>query len=363
MTALADPFAADYAGARAKFLAAAMAAGARIQSHPEPWRGVEQETLAMDVGRIGDAAAPALLILSSGCHGVEGHCGSGVQVALLDDAAFLAQARDAGVALLFIHALNPWGFSAGRRVTHEGVDLNRNVVDFSRPAPRNPGYDALADLLLPAEWPPTADNERRLMAYAAAHGMAALQQAVSGGQYRHPDGLFYGGDAPTWSQQTLRLVLRQHATRCGRLGWIDLHSGLGESGTGELIFSARDDGATVRRAKAWWGGGITFTENGTSTSAALEGNLWQMAYEECAQAEYTGITLEFGTQDLQAVIQALRFDHWVARRRDPQDPLREAARQRMRDAFFTDTPGWKQAVAAQGREAAVRAMDGLADRR
>ena len=353
-----DPFAHTYAEARAKFLAAAD--GTQLQSHPEPLRGVELETLAMDVARIGADDADALLIVSSGCHGVEGYCGSGAQVELLHDESFRAKARHAGVALLFIHALNPWGFSFGRRVTHEGVDLNRNCIDFRRPPPGNPGYDQLAALLLPEQWPPGADNQRQLLAYAASHGMAALQSAVTGGQYRHPDGLFYGGQSVTWAQQTLRLVLRQHAARCRLLGWIDLHSGLGESGVGERIFSALDEDGAKHRAKAWWGNRITFTEDGSSTSSDLHGALWHAVYDECPQADYAGITLEFGTQPSEAVLQALRYDHWVARRHDPHDEHLEAARTAMRHAFFTDTPEWKQAVLAQTRAAAVQAVDGMA---
>ena len=352
-----DPFASSYAEARSKFLEAA--AGLPVQSHPEPLRGVELETLAMDVVRLGADDADRLLIVSSGCHGVEGHCGSGVQVALLRDEAFRARARDSGVALLFIHALNPWGFSHGRRVTHEGVDLNRNFIDFRRPPPRNAGYDELAAPLLPAAWPPSGGNELQLMSYAAAHGMAALQQAVSGGQYAHPEGLFYGGSTPTWSHVTLRLVLRQHATTCDRLGWIDLHSGLGESGVGERIYAGRDDEPTRQRAKAWWGNRLTFTEDGTSTSSNLHGNLWHTAYEECGQADYTGITLEFGTLPMAEVIQALRFDHWTARRREPHDPRVDEARVAMRRAFFTETAEWKQAVLEQGRDVALEAVAGL----
>ena len=361
MSQSVDPFASTYAQARAQFLAAAE--GLPLQSHPEPLRGLELEALAMDVARLGADDADRLLIVSSGCHGVEGYCGSGAQVALLRDDAFRARARDAGVALLFIHALNPWGFSFGRRVTHEGVDLNRNFVDFRRPTPRNAGYDQLAALLLPEQWPPTGGNELQLMSYAAAHGMPALQEAVSGGQYDHPDGVFYGGKSPTWSHNTLRMVLRQHATKCRQLGWIDLHSGLGESGVGERIFSCRDDDAAKHRAKAWWGNRVTFMDDGSSTSANLQGNLWHTAYEECGQATYTGIGLEFGTQPMATVIDALRFDHWVARRRLPHDERVAAARAAMRHAFFTDTPEWKKAVLAQTREAALQAVNGLHDRR
>ena len=352
-----DPFAHTYAEARAKFLAAAN--GTQLESHPEPLRGRELETLAMDVARVGADDADALLIVSSGCHGVEGYCGSGAQVALLHDEALRSKARLAGVALLFIHALNPWGFSFARRVTHEGVDLNRNFIDFRRPPPGNPGYDQLAAVLLPEDWPPKEDDERRLMAYGASYGMPALQAAISGGQYKHPDGLFYGGRSPTWSQQTLRMVLRQHAARCKLLGWIDLHSGLGSSGAGERIFAARDDDTAKHRAKAWWGNRITFTDDGSSSSSDLHGNLWHAAYDECPQAAYAGITLEFGTQPAPTVLQALRYDHWNARRRLPHDGHNVLAGAAMRHAFFTHTPEWKQAVLEQSRAAASQAIDGM----
>jgi hypothetical protein len=356
-----DSFAATYAEARAKFLAASQ--GLVVESHPEPRRGREGEPLAMDAVRLGPEDAESVLVVSSGCHGVEGFCGSGLQVALLHDAAFRASAREAGVALLFVHALNPWGFSHGRRVTHEGVDLNRNFLDFTRPLPRNTGYDELAAAVLPPEWPPTAATEVAIMRFGAVHGMAALQSAISAGQYDHPDGLFYGGRAPTWSNVTLREVLRRHGSRCARLGWIDLHSGLGERGVGERIFSCRDEAASLARAKAWWGSRVTSTYDGSSTSANLSGEAWAAAFDECPQAVYTGIGLEFGTEPLDKVLAALRTDHWIARQGDAVDPARrEAVRRQMHAAFFTESSEWKQAVLAQGREAVMQGVDGLASR-
>jgi len=46
--------------------------------------------------------------------------------------------------------------------------------------------------------------------------MKAFQAAVTGGQYDDPQGLFFGGRAPTWSNATLRGVLREHGRRCLR---------------------------------------------------------------------------------------------------------------------------------------------------
>jgi hypothetical protein len=45
----------------------------------------------MDVALDGEAGSERLLIVSSACHGVEGYCGSGVQVFALHDAEWRAR--------------------------------------------------------------------------------------------------------------------------------------------------------------------------------------------------------------------------------------------------------------------------------
>ena len=353
-------FAQGYAEARAKFLAAADAARLDVQSHPHPLLGRDGEALAMDVARFGAADAAAVLIISSACHGVEGYCGSGVQNALLADPGFHAAAHAAGVAVLYVHGLNPYGFSWWRRVTHENVDLNRNWHDFSQPLPRNPAYDAIANHLLPSTWPPAAAHEAGLAAYAAQHGLKGLQAAVTGGQYAHPQGLFYGGHAPTWSQQMLRHVLQQHGRRCMRLAWIDLHTGLGPSGHGERIFANKDDPAALARARAWWGQNVTSMHDGSSASAKLSGLMSFSVYEECPQAEYTAMALEYGTVPMAEVIDCLRAEQWMENHPEAPADARASVKRRFRDAFYTDTPVWKERIVVQAHEAALQAVAGLA---
>jgi hypothetical protein len=355
----AAPFSQTYREAREKFLAAVEAAGLDVQSHPHPLLGRDGETLAMDVARSGPADAQAVLLISSGCHGVEGYCGSGVQIDLLGDAAFAAAAHQAGVAVLYVHALNPWGFSWWRRTTHENVDLNRNFHDFGAPLPDNTAYDELAHLLVPPMWPPSAEVDAAVGRFIAERGMRALQTATSSGQHRHPQGLFYGGVNPSWSNLTVRQVLRDHAGRCARLGWIDLHTGLGPSGVGERIFSCRDDAAALARTRAWWGENVTSIYDGSSTSALLTGLMWMSAYEECPQAEYTGVALEYGTLPLMDVMQALRADQWLENHPQADAATREAIKRATRDAFYTDTDDWKVAILQQGREVAWQGLRGL----
>ena len=358
----ADHFSQTYAQARQRFLDAAAAAGLEVASHTHPLKGHEGEDLALDVALDGPADAEAVLIISSACHGVEGYCGSGVQVALLHDADWRARVRVSGVAVLYLHGLNPHGFSWWRRTTHENVDLNRNFVDFSQPLPATPAYDELARAIVPAEWPAPAAAQQQLAAYAAQHGERGLRGAIGNGQHGHPDGLFFAGTAPTWSHLRVREVLRAHGQGCQRLGWIDLHTGLGPSGHGEPIFSGRQTPPVLERARQWWGPEVTSILDGSSVSTEVKGTITNAAYDECPGAEVTCIALEFGTVPPEQVIDALRADQWMQNHPDRVDTAtRKRIRQRLRDVFYVDTDEWKAAVAEQGVLRAQQALKGLAE--
>jgi hypothetical protein len=268
------------------------------------------------------------------------------------------------VAVLYIHALNPYGFSWCSRTTHENVDLNRNFRDYSQPRPENPAYREVHPMLVPDTWPPDATNIAQIGEFVRARGERALQQAVTGGQSEFSDGLFYAGAGPTWSNTTLREVLRQHRSGVQRMAWIDLHTGLGPNGLGERIFACADDKAAFERAKAWWGGGgttpVTSIYDGSSTSAFLTGLMWSAAYEEMPQAEYTGLAMEYGTVPIMETMVALRADQWL--RRHPEAPAEKAAaiRRLVRDAFYTDTDAWKGQIISQARQSMFQTVEGLA---
>ena len=355
------PFSGSYAEARSKFLQAASAAGLAVQSHLHPLRGMDGEALAMDVAIDGPADADALLVISSGCHGAEGFCGSGVQVALLRDLPWRERVRASGCAVMYIHALNPHGFSWLRRVTHENVDLNRNFHDFSRALPANAAYDEIAHLVVPPTWPAPLAITQEIDRYIARHGIHGWQAAMTGGQYSHPEGPFFGGTEPTWSNRTLRKVLQQHAQQCQRLGWIDVHTGLGPSGHGERIFLDIDDPASLARARAWWGEDVTSIHDGSSSSAPLTGLLCFGIREACAQATYSGIAMEYGTLQPEQVLDALRADHWLHLHPEADAEVARAIRQTMKDTYYVDDDGWRAAILAQAFEAAYQAIDGLMD--
>ena len=352
-------FSHSYASARKRFFGAAQANRLEVESYKHRMPGRDKETLAVDVVLDGAPDADRLLVVSSGVHGVEGFCGSGVQVFALHDEELRAHARERGVALLYIHAVNPYGFSYIRRVTHENVDLNRNFCDFSKPLPVNVGYRALHPLLLPKTWPPTLGNKAKVAWLALSKGKRAVQTAVSAGQYEFPDGLFFGGTQPTWSNQTLRTVVRKYGTHARHIAWIDLHTGLGPTGKGERILSARNDPQGLADAEKMWGDDVTSFFQDSSVSANVSGAMLESIRQECAQADFNAISIEYGTRPLKVVLQAMRAEQWL--QKNPRASVGKARKikRQMLDAFFVDTDAWKEQVVAQAREALLQSVAGI----
>ncbi|MFV3307932.1 M14 family metallopeptidase [Pseudomonas sp. NY15181] len=353
-------FSQSYAEARGKFLAACLSAGLVVESYRHPLPGRDGEPLALDVARNGPLDASKVLIISSGCHGVEGFCGSAVQIALLSDPDWLEACAEANCAVLYLHAANPYGFSWWRRWTHENVDLNRNFRDFSQPRQRNQAYATLDPILIPRRWP-SFGSQLRLLHYALRHGRKQLQAAIASGQDSHPNGLFYMGSQPTWSNQTVRQVLRKHARDCARIGWIDLHTGLGPKGHGERIYVGDYAAQSMARTRRWWGPEVTSSRDGESVSVPLTGQMILAAASECPQAELTAITLEYGTLPGLKVLKALRAEQWL--NNNPGVPQEKALRihRQLRDAFYVDEDGWKHQVLEQAAEAARQGLAGLCE--
>ena len=348
-------FSATYAEARRKFMEAATRRELRVESEVLDLPGAQGETLAVDVVRDGPRDATRLLVILSGVHGLEGFCGSAIQTGLLEQGV-CPQAP--GTAVLYVHAINPYGFSHLRRATQENVDLNRNFVDFGQPLPVNAGYAQIHDALLPSQWPPCAEAEAVLSAYAERHGARGLQHAISLGQHTHADGLHYGGVGPSWSNQVFRAILRRHAAGVQQLASIDIHTGLGPSGHGERIFASFDpDPEVLQLATRWWGQ-VTDVLKGTSASIPLTGPIQTALHQECPDARHVGICLEFGTHPMAKVMHALRAEHWL-HRHGAAGGVATALRAEVKEAFYPASDEWKIAVWRQGREACMQALDGL----
>ena len=340
-------FADDYAGARERFHAACESLpGLTLRSIPCPASGPDGQALHTDVAWLGDPAAGNVLLVISGTHGVEGFAGSAVQSAFLQAPPPLPE----NTAILMVHLLNPWGAAWLRRCDHEGIDLNRNLVDFTAPLPQNGGYAELRDALL------AGPEECRvaLAAYAQKHGQSALEFAVSGGQYGDPAGPFYGGPQPSHARRLLERLIAQHRLAGRRLAVIDVHTGLGPFGHGELICDHEPDSAGTAAARRWYGDGVALPLAGTSFSVPKLG-LIDFAFHPLMRVDGCFITLEFGSYATQELLAVIVGDHrrWMAGNRSVSGGAP------MRRHFCPDDRSWREMVLWRGQQVLRQALAGL----
>jgi len=360
MTAIEHYFPHDYREARHAFIAAAEASDLGVTSrlHPSE-KGADGKSLFLDTTTIGERDAKTALLLISGTHGVEGYFGSGVQTGLLREG--LAERAPKGTKIVLLHALNPFGFSWDRRVNEDNADINRNFADFKNP-PQNPAYETLADAInIPDLSPATMKaTNARLRAYSDKHGAFKLQEAISAGQYNHPDGIYFGGARESWSQAMLKDVFKEELKGVKRLIAIDFHTGLGDSGAAEMITEDLPGSAAYKRAKTMWGDALQSSEAGESVSPPLQGTVDKAVAHWMKGKELTFAALEVGTKPTRDVFTALRRDNWLHLNARPNDPEWAGVKREIRDAFYVDTPEWKRSVWGHATSAVNAALAAIA---
>lgn len=315
--------------------------------------------LSTDVAWLGDKDAETVLVLLSATHGVEGFSGSAAQVDFLLYGDLLPQ----GVAALIVHAVNPHGFAWLRRVNEDGVDLNRNYMDFSTPLPLNQGYEELADAIVPesldAETLQACD--KLLSAYRMAHGTEAYEKALSAGQYSHPDGLFYGGTAKTWSRLTCEHIAADfRLSERKRVALLDFHTGLGPFGYGEPICDHPPGSHAASLAHRWYGDSVTEPALGTSSSVAKFG-LSDYGWQDMVGEQLVFIALEFGTYSFDNMMQVLRADHWLHAQGevDWSAVQTQTIKAAIRRQFYPVATDWQEMVLLRSRQCIRQALAGL----
>jgi hypothetical protein len=187
----------------------------------------------------------------------------------------------------------------------------------------------------------------------------ALQAAISSGQYSHAEGVFYGGRGETWSNRTLAEVLRAHAGQVKRVAFIDLHTGLGPYGVGEIMNNHAAGDPAFARVNEWFGSEATSIEAGSSSSAPVSGDITLGVQRGLPQAEITGITLEYGTVPLKDVLDAVRADNWLHARGDLRARQARDIKAQIRDAFYPAADDWKGMVFERSVDVLRRAVAGL----
>lgn len=342
-TSVSKGFSVSYAESREKFLGAAKAAGAKLSSVPHPENGPDGEDLYMDFACVGSDDGKVAIVIVSGTHGIEGFCGAGVQTNILRDAQVLDQFRN--IKLIFLHGHNPHGFAWLRRVNEENIDLNRNYVDFSEQQEMNEAYLCVKDLILPAKF--DDGSERLMSAWIEKNGLDEYQKVILGGQRVDRNGVFYGGMSPTWSNKTVHEVLPKLTAKQYVVGMMDIHTGLGPYGHGDLIHAYPKGSKEYDDLRAWYGEemiGINAGEYGDVVAAVPRGPIVSSLDLILPDKQSYAFVIEYGTVEFERVIKALRADNWLHINGDLGSARGREIKDEMRACFYCESDEWRNLI-------------------
>lgn len=352
----------SYRGLRERFVQSAKQAGAILSRYDHPLPGPFGEPLSTDVALLGQPNAKRVMVIISGTHGIEGYYGSDCQRRWLDMLA--TQQLPADTAILMIHLINPWGTAWMRRVNEDNIDINRNYVDFTQSLPDNAAYAAIHDVYSCTD----LDGEERAKADARfnslidEHGWPGLMGIVGAGQYQFPDGLFFGGHGPSWSNNTLRHILATHLGSAEVAMAFDLHTGAGDYGHPMLMTIAQSQYPALPDAQALFGPWLYTLITGanplsdTGVAATSTGYTSQALLDALPDVHLMPFVIECGTWPGPDVHDSLRADHWLHLHGDPCDATGETIKRALLEQFYPADCDWRELVWLRTRQIWERAL-------
>jgi hypothetical protein len=353
-------YSADYFSARDRFLAASTRLGLEhhaLQIHAPSPR--QDEPLTIDVTVLGVERPKSAIVVSSGVHGVEGLFGSAVQSAFLEQVA-LGWQPPLGTAMVFLHAINPFGFAWRRRFNEDNVDLNRNFLLAEEKYSGSPPLSGAFRSVMKPSRPKTRFGfwTARMALLALRHGIQSFWETLPVGQYDYPDWLYYGGGRPTQSSQALRCFLPTLLEDAEEVVHLDFHTGLGQWAECEILVSESEgldncewwlkhfDGDMVRKLKSF------------TRAYEVRGGFgpWLRAlFPDC---KYRYSTAEFGTYSPMRVIGALADElRWKGEIGTGAED--HPARRRLADTFVPTSRSWRTKTLHTGLSLVRHASDVL----
>ena len=327
----------------------------RVERFVHQARGPESEELACELLYLDQSRVERHIVFISATHGIEGYAGSAIQRFLLHSLVQgnLTSPKETGI--VFIHALNPWGMAWARRCDDQGIDVNRNFIDFNQPLPGNPNYGRVRS------WLHEADKELRskgLDAVAKELGQVEFDKAISSGQYSDAGGPFYGGMAPCFSNRVIEEVISRYGLAEKPMVVIDLHTGLGPWGYGELICDHPADSKNEHFARRLFGPAVAVTAKGASFSVPKSG-LLDYRWHQVMSDNSCFLTLEFGSYNTDHLFDVIIEDHqlWYKQQQHHQPAsTMTQQRQRMFEHFCPGDIYWRHSVLVKSWQVAHRLL-------
>lgn len=339
--------------------------GAELKAVPAP-----PKDCTIDIISAPPKEKKRLLLITAGQHGIEGYMGSAFIQLLAREYIDKLQPEDTGLVL--VHVINPWGMANFRRVNEINVDLNRNfIIDWKSFMDQNDDYPRLKFLLEPGK-PKKGKAEEaafywRVLRALAQAGSGGIKRALTLGQYRSPQGLYYGGAAYQPVTDLLIEMYNRALAEYPHILHLDIHTGYGPASRMTVVNSALDPRNTSNLKKSL--GYDLVVKADPEEFYAMQGDMVDYVNylgQKRPEKHLYSTALEFGTlgdtfgaqfKSLRALIEENQlFQH--GGRSTLED---EEIRKQFVEAFYPSSLAWRQQALADSRRvlAGILGQEGL----
>nr|WP_070959313.1 DUF2817 domain-containing protein [Hyphomonas sp. Mor2] len=360
----------SYGASTDKFRRLASANGAFLHKFTHPSEtGPDGSPLTIDVARFGEQNAKHVFINTNGVHGWESYPGAAAQLELIDSGKL--NTLPSGCSVVLVHCLNPFGWVYGSQRNENGVDLNRNFVDFTQLPIENSAVDLIEEAIAIDEMSLAAlvKASDRLMELGRRAATADIGDALLAGQFQSPESLKFGGTSPQWGNETFREIVRTATENAETVIFLDWHTGLGDFGSYYPIPCMGVGQPGWDQTVRVWGEQVQTHAHqdikggdfgGDVMGDALNGLVSTAIRDEAVGATLSGGLIEFGTAPFQEIVQATILDHWMWKKVKDSSPELEFWRTILKTLFAPRHAGWERNTQTIARETYERTLQELA---
>ena len=265
---------------------------------------------------------------------------------------------------VFIHAVNPFGFSRIRRFNEENVDLNRNFLTDNAQYTGSPaGYRRLNGFLNPATEPSRYEPFRIKATWnILRYGQDALKQSIAVGQYDYPQGIFYGGSGPSQAMEVIRSNGEQWIGSAQKVLHVDFHSGLGSFGVYKLLLAELAGTEQCQWYERVFGqDSVEATSEVAGTAYRATGSMGEWLQHHFAARDYRFVTAEFGTYSPVRVLASIRAENQAHHFGTESSQAYRNAKQELLECFCPADRSWRRKVLTSGLRILRQGFNGLCD--
>lgn len=309
-----------------------------------------------------------LIVLTTGVHGIEGYVGATMLDVFFDEIYPNLGLSNTGV--LVVANVNPYGMKYKRRYNENNVDLNRNFIysweEFDKSV--NKDYPLVEKFLEPKKKLGNAFLHEvgflgGMLKQVVSNGADTISNALLGGQYEYPQGVYYGGNGDEASTAFLKSVFED--TLSGdyeNIVHIDLHTGYGPR-YNMVIFNSMYEKLTEEETKEAFQYDTVIAYDSESfypTTGDTTDYYYRLAERMGSTKDLFSTCFEFGTlgDDFLDTVKSLKYtvdenrNHWYP---STNSVTNDIMKERYLEMFYPTETKWREKAVQDF----IRAINGV----